>query len=161
MKVDALAAFAYIFGPFSGEHNIVTTLLAVIEFSPSFSGTHIRNSQRLRAVPWCVEDCFYTVFPIVHFCKISVSICFAVNTIGSNPHIGFLTRVSFLAAHTLHLRAHHTTGVHDVRMLAVCRSLWAEMISSWRAFTDAARHGLARFHLPGIGPLADRWVSEE
>ncbi|CAL1695861.1 unnamed protein product [Somion occarium] len=32
---------------------------------------------------------------------------------------------------------------------------------AWRAYIDAAHNGLARFQLPGIGPLADRWVSEE
>ncbi|PCH33630.1 hypothetical protein WOLCODRAFT_135230 [Wolfiporia cocos MD-104 SS10] len=31
----------------------------------------------------------------------------------------------------------------------------------WRAYIDAARNGLVRFQIPFIGPLADRWVSEE
>ncbi|OCH96170.1 hypothetical protein OBBRIDRAFT_883423 [Obba rivulosa] len=32
---------------------------------------------------------------------------------------------------------------------------------AWQAYIDAARNGLVRFQLPGIGPMADRWVSEE
>ncbi|KAI0932214.1 hypothetical protein AcW1_000604 [Taiwanofungus camphoratus] len=32
---------------------------------------------------------------------------------------------------------------------------------TWRAYIDATRNGLVRFHIPGIGPMADRWVSEE
>ncbi|KZT02728.1 uncharacterized protein LAESUDRAFT_762613 [Laetiporus sulphureus 93-53] len=32
---------------------------------------------------------------------------------------------------------------------------------TWQAYIDAARNGLVRFQLPWIGPMADRWVSEE
>ncbi|KAL4243580.1 hypothetical protein ABKN59_001217 [Abortiporus biennis] len=32
---------------------------------------------------------------------------------------------------------------------------------TWRAYIDAARNGLSRFLLPGIGPIAERWVFEE
>lgn len=31
----------------------------------------------------------------------------------------------------------------------------------WQAYIDAARNGLVRFQIPFIGPLAERWVSEE
>jgi len=37
--------------------------------------------------------------------------------------------------------------------------------TSWgmaaKAFTDAGRNGLARFQLPYIGPIAERWLLEE
>lgn len=32
---------------------------------------------------------------------------------------------------------------------------------SAKAFIDAERNGLARFHLPYIGPVAEKWLSEE
>ncbi|KAI8995623.1 hypothetical protein BD414DRAFT_247234 [Trametes punicea] len=32
---------------------------------------------------------------------------------------------------------------------------------AWQAFMDAARNGLVRFQIPFIGPLAERWLSEE
>jgi len=32
---------------------------------------------------------------------------------------------------------------------------------SAKAFIDAERNGLARFRLPYIGPVAERWLSEE
>ncbi|KAH9946624.1 hypothetical protein B0H21DRAFT_742393 [Amylocystis lapponica] len=35
------------------------------------------------------------------------------------------------------------------------------LFMSWQAYIDAARNGLARFQIPGIGPMADRWVSDE
>jgi uncharacterized membrane protein len=35
------------------------------------------------------------------------------------------------------------------------------MSSSYRAYIGASRHGLVRFQLPYIGPIAERWVSEE
>lgn len=30
-----------------------------------------------------------------------------------------------------------------------------------RAYRDASQNGLARYELPYIGPVADRWVGEE
>lgn len=35
------------------------------------------------------------------------------------------------------------------------------LFMAWRAYIDAVRNGLARFQLPVIGPLAERWVTEE
>ncbi|KAI0094903.1 hypothetical protein BDY19DRAFT_915197 [Irpex rosettiformis] len=32
---------------------------------------------------------------------------------------------------------------------------------AWQGYAGAARYGLTRFYVPWIGPIADRWVSEE
>ncbi|KAA1468244.1 hypothetical protein DENSPDRAFT_833485 [Dentipellis sp. KUC8613] len=35
------------------------------------------------------------------------------------------------------------------------------LFMAFQAYRDASRNGLARFHLPTIGPLAEQWLQEE
>lgn len=59
-------------------------------------------------------------------------------------------------AHHLHLLG------HGVCTFSVEGPAYPESsFPSAKAFIDAERNGLARFQLPYIGPVAERWLSEE
>jgi len=108
MKVDALAAFAYIFGPFSA------LALLIVETHNDYVRFHAYQSALL-----------------------------------STPLVLLRIWASLLEFPSW------------LRTLFTLLIIIPLVYMTYRAFSDAARNGLARFHLPGIGPLADRWVSEE
>ncbi|KAH8102657.1 hypothetical protein BXZ70DRAFT_797468 [Cristinia sonorae] len=108
VKVDALAAFAYILGPFSA------LVLLILETKNDYVRFHAYQSALL-----------------------------------STPLLLLRIWVSYWG---------FPSWLHTMFTLLLVIPL---LFMAWRAYVDAARHGLSRFYLPGIGPLADRWVSEE
>ena len=68
-----------------------------------------------------------------------------------------------VAASTVHSFACRPRSLHGVGLGYLCIVVCPHFLSSasFRAYIGAARQGLARFELPVIGHLADRWVSEE
>ncbi|KAI0639394.1 hypothetical protein C8Q77DRAFT_58227 [Trametes polyzona] len=48
-----------------------------------------------------------------------------------------------------------------LRIILTLLLILPALYMSWQAYIDAARNGLVRFQVPFIGPLAERWVSEE
>ncbi|KAI0361633.1 hypothetical protein OH77DRAFT_448011 [Trametes cingulata] len=107
-RVDLLAAFAYLLGPFSA------LVLLIVETHNDFVRFHAYQSALLTT-------------PLV-----------------------ILRILASLLQFPPFLRTVFT-------LLLVIPSLYM----AWQAYIDAARNGLVRFQIPFIGPLAERWVSEE
>ncbi|KAF9822194.1 hypothetical protein IEO21_00188 [Rhodonia placenta] len=108
MRVDVLAAFAYILGPVSA------LLLLILETHNDYVRFHAYQSALL-STPLVLLRVLATLL------QFSSVIC------------TFFTL--FIVVSLLYMM--------------------------WQAYIDAARNGLARFQIPVIGPIADRWVSEE
>ncbi|KAJ6519832.1 hypothetical protein C8R45DRAFT_1085777 [Mycena sanguinolenta] len=67
-----------------------------------------------------------------------------------------------------------TTPLVVIRILASLLQFWgwlrtiltlvlvgSQLYMAIRAYIDASQNGLARYHLPYIGPIAERWLEEE
>ncbi|EIM92476.1 uncharacterized protein STEHIDRAFT_89500 [Stereum hirsutum FP-91666 SS1] len=108
MRVDLLAAFAYILGPISA------LALLIFETHNDYVRFHAYQSAMLTT-------------PLLLF-RIFASI------------VGF---PSFLCT--------------ILTLLLVGSALFM----AYQAYKDATQNGLARFHLPGVGPLAEQWLQEE
>jgi len=48
-----------------------------------------------------------------------------------------------------------------IRTMFTFLIILSQLYMAFRAYFDASRNGLARFQLPYIGPIADRWLAEE
>ena len=70
------------------------------------------------------------------------------------------TPLSRCASDYIHLHSHTTVAVHGVSSIVSFHTC-TNHIHRFRAYIGAAQQGLTRFELPVIGPLANRWVSEE
>jgi len=108
MRVDLLAASAYIFGPISA------LLLLILETHNDYVRFHAYQAALL-SVPLLLLRIWASMLGFPPFLRILFT------------------------------------------LLLVIPSLYM----AWRAYIDAARNGLSRTILPGIGTLAERWVSEE
>ncbi|TCD71519.1 hypothetical protein EIP91_008900 [Steccherinum ochraceum] len=128
MKVDALAAFAYIFGPFSGTPSVYTSSVTVIVPNPVSPALALLIFER------------HNDYVRFHAYQ---------SALLSTPLVLLRILVSLLG---------FPSWLRTVLTFLLVAPL---LYMTWRAFVDASRHGLARFHLPRIGPVADRWVSEE
>ncbi|KAL6304282.1 hypothetical protein BKA93DRAFT_749957 [Sparassis latifolia] len=112
LRVDMLAAFAYLLGPISGEHSARSA--DVQETHNDYVRYHAYQSALL-ATPLVLLRIFASLLQFPSF----------------------------------------------LRTLLTLLIVLPLLYMTWRAYIDAARNGLTRFQVPGIGSLADRWVSEE
>ncbi|GBE78202.1 hypothetical protein SCP_0110850 [Sparassis crispa] len=108
LRVDMLAAFAYLLGPISA------LLLLIVETHNDYVRYHAYQSALL-ATPLVLLRIFASLLQFPSF----------------------------------------------LRTLLTLLIVLPLLYMTWRAYIDAARNGLTRFQVPGIGSLADRWVSEE
>ncbi|KAI0348016.1 hypothetical protein BDW22DRAFT_1350148 [Trametopsis cervina] len=107
-RVDMLAAFAYILGPFSA------LLILILETHNDYVRFHGYQSALLST-------------PLL-IIRILLGLIFTNSVVKTSLTLLLLGSLLYLA---------------------------------WQAYAGAARYGLTRVFLPGIGPIADRWVSEE
>lgn len=91
----------------------------------------------------------------------SVSVCVVDNAAALDSDTGVSSPVPFLPTNDIHRHPHCTFRVHDVSLSLPLRSSWRDCFFRFRAYVGAASQGLSRYELPGIGPMAARWVSEE
>jgi len=108
LRVDMLAAFAYVMGPISA------LLLLILETHNDYVRFHAYQSALL-STPLVLLRIAATLLQFPSFLRT------------------FLTLVMIISL----------------------------LYMTWQAYIGAARDGLVRFQTPWIGPIADRWVSEE
>ncbi|KAI0051704.1 hypothetical protein FA95DRAFT_1602466 [Auriscalpium vulgare] len=108
MRVDVLAAFAYVLGPLSA------FAVLMLETHNDYVRFHAYQSGLL-ATPLLLTRIFASILQLPSFLRTLFTL--------------------FLVLPPLYM--------------------------AFRAYIDAAQNGLARFHLPGIGPLAEQWLEEE
>ncbi|KAJ3539446.1 hypothetical protein NM688_g6359 [Phlebia brevispora] len=76
--------------------------------------------------------------------------------------IGVPNAISHLPTGDIHPLPDNTCIIYGVSStFSSVGSLAYYLFPRFRAYVGAASYGLTRFQFPVIGPLADRWVSEE
>ncbi|OXG24887.1 hypothetical protein C367_03413, partial [Cryptococcus neoformans Ze90-1] len=136
-RVDAMAAATYLGGPLTGEYPPGRTHA----HAPSPLLPHPRDPQRLCPLPWQVP-----LSPRLYPLTRSAAYQSALLT---TPLLVLLLLFNLLIPLPAFLRA-----------LLLIAAVGGTLYAAFRAWKDA-QEGLERFWLPYIGPIAERWVSEE
>lgn len=164
MRVDLLATWAYILGPVSGAHSCPTrrwgadganaTLhtafcLLIIETHNDFVRFHGTS------VPIGLLCCSTQV--TIYSISISVA--------DYSPSSSENTRISLTAiprlANSSNCAARCFYKLHGVCLTQNTFNIALIARIRFQAHAGASRNGLSRFHVPFIGPLAERWLDEE
>ena len=168
LRVDLLAAFAYLLGPISGAcfadlptHIYTQCLLTMIahaaltllimETYNDFVRFH-GASHTTRRLMLCLT------FDSRSY---SLPICVANYAARHIAYLGVPAPISIIPPHRVHAHDRDTILLHGVSTASHCTTRFGLTGLRWQAYIDAARNGLVRFQVPFIGPLAERWVHEE
>jgi hypothetical protein len=90
--------------------------------------------------------------------SVSISVADHSSSSSSNTRIGLAV---VILADSSHSAARHFYRLHGVRLPRVLFNVALMAWTRFQAHTGASRHGLTRFHVPFLGPLAERWLDEE
>lgn len=91
----------------------------------------------------------------------SIPVCPPNNAYTASPNIGVNVATPWLPSHDSDPHSRGFVALDGVRLTYICGYLTLTKPHRWQAYIGAARDGLSRFQIPRIGPIADKWVSEE
>jgi hypothetical protein len=90
--------------------------------------------------------------------SVSIGVADHSSSSSENTRIG---HAAICFADSSHTAARHFYRRHGVRLPRVLFNVPLTARARFQAHTGASRHGLTRFHVPFLGPLAERWLDEE
>lgn len=91
----------------------------------------------------------------------SLSVCPLDGASNNHSNISLPSSVSLLDTDDIHSLDYIFTALHVVSAPSRDNDVFLIAMSRFRAYFDASKNGLTRFHLPYIGPVADQWLDEE
>jgi hypothetical protein len=160
MRVDVLAAFAYLLGPLSGKSSLYRQCEDSVRLRYSFPSARSGNSERLRSFSRSV----LILLPFRSLtCSCSIPVGITYHPLARHTDVGIFATISSLVQNVPHDLHYPARCIHGVSLSHTCIADLHPHLPHcrFRAFIDASRNGLARFQLPVIGQWADAWVFEE